>query len=192
MTTEHSEPLIAARIEKYVKTACGNDDNRFTKQFFEEHILIVVKYGLQLAEYYQADREIIRLAGLLHDVSVLFANNKLEVHNVDSSAVATRLLDVYSYDAERIKRVSDCILKHLRPLREGEGTREEVCVSNADAMAQIVRPAYWLYFAFKIRGLSYQEGLSWYKKRITDNWNALVDHAKDLIREEYERIRVVI
>ena len=192
MTTEHSEPLIEAKIEKYVKTLCGNDDNRFTKQFFEEHILLVIKYGLQLADYYKADKEIIRLAGLLHDVSVLLSNNKLEVHNVDSSTVATKLLKVYSYNEDRIKRVSDCILKHLRPLHEGGGNREEVCVSNADAMAQIVKPAYWLYFAFKIRGLSYHEGLSWYRKRITDNWNALVDPAKNLIREEYEQIRVVI
>ncbi len=35
---------------------------------------------------------------------------------------------------------------HAIPVAPDKGTKEEVCVSNADAISQIIRPAYWLYF----------------------------------------------
>ena len=84
------------------------------------------------------------------------------------------------------------MIKHVSPIGLNGGTVEEICLSNADAMSQIVNPLYWLYFAFKIRNLSYDEGKKWCLNRIDDNWSKLIDPAKDLIESDYVRIKEAI
>jgi hypothetical protein len=63
-----------------------------------------------------------------------------------------------------------------------------VCVSNADAMSQVVRPAYWLYFAFQVRRLGFAEGRDWLRQRVENNWAALIPPARALIEKEYRQV----
>ncbi len=71
----------------------------------------------------------------------------------------------------------------------GEGTTEEVCLSNADAMSQIVNPVYWLYFAFVIRPLNFVDGRAWYLQKIESNRDALIEPAMDLVADKYILVR---
>jgi uncharacterized protein len=89
------------------------------------------------------------------------------------------------YPAERTERVATCIASHSAPIQIGNGSAEEVCVSNADAMSQIVRPAYWLYFAFRVRRLGFAEGRDWLRQRVENNWAALIPPARAIIEEGY-------
>ncbi len=82
-----------------------------------------------------------------------------------------------------------CIASHSVPVQVGGGLPEEVCVSNADAMSQIVKPAYWLYYVFRVRQFGFVEGRDWLRQRVESNWAALIPQAREIIENEYRLVR---
>jgi hypothetical protein len=86
------------------------------------------------------------------------------------------------------EQVAACIASHATPVQVGGGSTEDVCVSNADAMSQIVRPAYWLYFAFRVRQLGFAEGRDWLRQRVENNWATLIPPAQIIIEKEYHQV----
>jgi uncharacterized protein len=132
-----------------------------------------------------ADREIVKLAALLHDISAVEDFKKLPVHNTESALIAERLLRVNNYPEDKIISVCNAIIRHPVPVPEGAGTPEEICISNADAMSQIVNPAYWFYYTFKVRSMSFSEGRDWFKNKVRSNWNTIISPAKTMIRNQY-------
>ena len=78
-----------------------------------------------------------------------------------------------------------CVAKHSQPL--ASGAAEEICLSNADALAQIARPAYWLWFAFNVRKLGFAEGREWLRGLYQKNWSALIPAAQALGSAAHER-----
>jgi hypothetical protein len=67
----------------------------------------------------------------------------------------------------------------------GSAPPEAVCLSNADAAARILRPAYWLYFAFQVRGLNFAEGRQWLRSLFESQWNALIEPAREMAASDY-------
>src|SRR5512133_1666561 len=137
--------MIVETIRDYVAGACRSDRNAFGPGFFDEHLSVVVGYAGQLAGALGADVEIVELAGWLHDLSAVQDFAVLAKHAAVSAEIARRMLRDRDYPSERIERVAACIASHSLPVQVGKGPIEEVCVSNADAMSQIVKPTYWSY-----------------------------------------------
>jgi hypothetical protein len=73
---------------------------------------------------------------------------------------------------------ADAIARHSEPLPAGSASPEAVCLSNADAAERILRPAYWLSFAFAVRKQSFEEGRRWLR-------SVLVEPARELAAREY-------
>jgi len=71
-------------------------------------------------------------------------------------------------------------------------TLEEFCLSNADAISQIANPGYWLYFAFRIKNMNYDEGRSWYLSRINDHWTKMIETARNLVESDYAKVKELI
>jgi uncharacterized protein len=97
------------------------------------------------------------------------------------------VLSRLGYPRDRIAVVADAMLNHGRPLGAGEGTPEAVCLSNADAMAQIARPPVWLFFALKIRNPGYVEGTHWYAEKVRQNWSALIPATGAILQPTFRR-----
>lgn len=95
----------------------------------------------------------------------------LSNHNYVSSEIAKSVLFKNGYAHDKIYKVRQCILTHTSPIQIGNGKAEEVCLSNADAIAQIVNPTYWLYLVYKIQNLSFNKGRLWNLSRINSKWN---------------------
>jgi uncharacterized protein len=184
--------MIDKVISAYVEKACGKSDNVLTNSFFAEHILVVEEYAIRLAGILKADDEIVSLSAFLHDISAVLDFSSLPNHNIESARIASELLAENAYSRDKIERVSQCIVNHILPIELGKGTLEEVCLSNADAMSQIANPGYWLYFAFRIKNMNYDEGRSWYLNRINDHWTKLIDPAKKLIESNYTKLQEMI
>lgn len=177
--------MIELMVREYVAKACKRSENRLTEAFFNEHIQMVVDFSDQLSSKLNADREIVKIAAYLHDISAVLDFSSLPVHAVNSSEIAKSLLIVHEYPKDRVNKVCQTILTHSRPMDKSEGSAEQVCLSNADAMAQIVNPAYWLFFAFSIRKMEFQEGIKWYRNKMEDNWKLLISPAKEMIYRYY-------
>ncbi len=78
------------------------------------HIVEVVASGQQLAKRTGADEEIVTLATYFHDISR--ASTGAEDHNVKSAEIAREWLRQRGYPAERIERVAEAIVAHMRPV----------------------------------------------------------------------------
>jgi uncharacterized protein len=144
---------------------------------------------VRLAEQFGADREIVETAAWLHDIAAVRDAAALPRHAALGAEMAGGLLCGYGYTPAEVERVAACIASHSSPVATGGGTAEEVCVSNADAIAQIVRPAYWLFVVYGVRKLSYEEGRRWLLERVEGNWRALVEPARELARDGYLRTK---
>ncbi len=116
----------------------------------------------------------------------------LSRHSELSAEIAGYILGEKSYDTEKIEFVKNTIRSHSTPVQIGEGTLEEVCVSNADAMSQIINPTYWLFFAFSVKKMTYEQGVEWYIKRIRMNKKSLIGQAKYLINKRYSLVKSLI
>ena len=171
---------------------CNSSKNAFGPAFFGQHLSVVAEYAKRLGGALRADLEIIELAGWLHDISAVQDFAALPRHPALSAEIARKLLREKDYPAERIERVAKCIASHSAPVQTGNGLPEEVCVSNADAMSQIVKPSYWLYYVFRVRQFGYAEGRDWLRQRVESNWAALIPPARAIIEKEYDRTRELL
>lgn len=184
--------MIKELVKNYVHEECKKPNNMFGTGFFEEHVLIVADFSKRLAEKISADIEIVELSSYLHDIAAVQDIKALPTHSTLSAEAADKMLSSNGYDCERIEAVKRTIITHTTPLKLSEASPEEVCLSNADAMSQITKPAYWLYFVFSIRNLSYGDGCKWIRARVENNWKALIEPAKEMIEKEYLLVKELL
>lgn len=55
----------------------------------------------------------------------------------------------------------------------------------ADAVAQMVRPFYCLYFLTSVRGLGYEEAKRWMANFLVSKWEVMAGAAQDLVGGRY-------
>jgi len=184
--------MITDVVREYVLKECGNSKNAFGAAFFDQHLLVVREYSGELAKVLNADAEIVELAAYLHDLAAIQDFAALPRHPVAGAEIARRVLEENGYPAERIDRVARCVMSHSSSVQMGAGLPEEVCLSNADAMSQITKPIYWLYYVFRVRQFEFSEGLDWLRRRVESNWAALIRPARDMIAKEYRRTKTLL
>jgi uncharacterized protein len=177
--------MITEDIKKLVECECSNVKNALGSSFFKQHILIVKEFACTLAEILGADREIVEISSYLHDISAVMDINTLSRHPDLSAETAELILKDKSYDPKKIKEVRTVIKSHSVPVKIGKGTLEEVCVSNADAISQIASPTSWLFFAFSVRKMGYEQRIEWYVNKIGMNMDTLIKQARDLAGDKY-------
>jgi uncharacterized protein len=184
--------MMIETIRSYVEEQCNKKENGFSKYFYEEHLAQVKKYATELCQILHGDIEIVELASYLHDISAVIDYKTLSTHNIDSAKYAEEILIDKGFDSAKIEKVKSCILNHTVPLQINTASIEEICVSNADAISQIVNPSYWLFFAFNVRSLNYLDAKNWYLNRIETNWIALIEPAKQMIENKYRIVKEAI
>jgi uncharacterized protein len=177
MTTTETARALA-------RADCLRAENRFGAAFLEEHLQVVAGYALRLADRLGADREVVELAAWLHDLAAVRDFSTLPTHAQDGARLASGWLSRQGLPAPRVEAVRRCVASHSAPLAPGAGTVEEVCLSNADVLAQLARPAYWFHYLYGVRGLSREDGLAWFRARATEVWGALAPEARALAGAE--------
>jgi uncharacterized protein len=177
--------MIVDEMKEYVAGECKSDRNAFGPAFFDEHLSMGARYAAELGRTLGADLEIVELAAWMHDLSAVRDFAALPKHPALSAEIARKMLQERGYPSERIERVAACIASHSAPVQIGKGPLEEVCVSNADAMSQIVKPAYWFYYIFKVRQFGFVEGREWLRQRVASHWTVLIPPARALIEKQY-------
>jgi uncharacterized protein len=181
--------LNIQELQDFVLVACQAETNRFGAAFWDQHILVVRDAARELARELGGDLEVIDLAAYLHDLAALQNFADVARHHLLAAEIAADMLARAGYPHERIQLVQECIRAHSAPLPAGGAPPEVVCISQADAAAQIARPAYWLWYAFQVRGMAFEQGVQWYLQRIERHWAALGEPARQLVRERYTLAR---
>jgi len=178
-----SDPAVAA-VAAMVREECLRPSNRFGPAFFPEHVELVTGLGLTLARRLGADPLVVALAGYLHDLSAVRDFGTLADHARESARIAREVLGAAGFARPVVDAVSRCVETHSTPARAGEGTPEEICISHADVLSHLARPAYWCFYLFGVRGLTYGAGLEWLRGRLALFRDALGPEARQLGAED--------
>lgn len=168
-----------------MRTACEQAENLFGAAFFEEHVERVREFALELAPQVGADPEIVELAAYLHDAAAVADYSTVARHAEHGALLAAAFLAAHGYPADRAERVAQAIRSHSTPVDPAQSSPEEVCVSHGDAMAQIARPAYWIWYGATVRQLGFEDTRQWWRERVESHWSRLLPAAQATVEAPY-------
>lgn len=169
--------------QKYI----NNSTDHFN--FWEQHIRFVVKEALLLADQYGADKEVVELAALLHDVASIMQVGTRTEHHINGQHIAEAWLREYGYPENQVRRVSQCILHH-RSSRYAENI-EELCVADADIIAHYDNIPMCFHVAFKYNKIKTNSASEWITYFESD-WHDLSEQTKQIFKPRYDRIMDVL
>jgi len=98
---------ITTIIRNYVEIECKKPSSKYGYEPFEFHFIPMVKYAEQLADELGADKEIISIAGWLHDIGSIVEGR--DNHHISGARIAEEKLRELNYPEEKIKKVKKWI-----------------------------------------------------------------------------------
>ena len=165
--------------EEYIK-------NYDSFNFWESHIKYVVHEALVLAERFGADKEIVELGALLHDIALISHVGTKADHHINGVKIADEILTKLGCPVEKKSSVLGCVLHH-RNNREVENL-EEVCVADADIIAHYdnIPMCFEVAFRFdKIKNMNdREEWIAYFSK----DFNDLSEETAKSFKPRYDKI----
>ena len=166
-----------------------------TLEDYKYHISAVLKNGLKLAEIYNADKEIIELACLLHDIARAkgLKAGEENMHHISGAKKAEEILTNLKYSPDMIKKVVKCILAHRGGKQDYiPETIEEKIVANADAMAHF--DSFLNLFSEFVSPENFEEGIKLIETKIERDWNTklTLPEAKKLEQDNHLAIKFLL
>ena len=157
--------------------------------FWEQHVRLVVKEALALAEAYGADKEIVELGALLHDIASVAKVGERADHHISGSVIAGQILTEYGYSSERKKRVQGCVLHH----RSGQYAEnlEELCVADADILAHYDNLPMCFGAAYRYNKINTDSTAEWVRYFEYD-YHCLSERTKLIFKPRYDAIMEVL
>jgi uncharacterized protein len=145
-----------------------------------------------LSEKLGADKEIVEIAALLHDYASIKDKSMYEEHHIFGAIEAEKVLKELNYPQDKIERVKECIIQHRGSVTLEKTTKESMCIASADAMSHIDQVPSLLHLAYCKMKLNVSEGAKWVRGKIERSWNKLCPEAKEIIRDKYESVNLLI
>jgi hypothetical protein len=179
----------ADELKNYLLAQCAADTNMMDPSYYRFHISFVEHYSLDLAPLFGADKELVRLAALAHDLGAICDYSQLATHHLVGAEMAAELL-VGKISGGDIQRIADAIRSHNMPTRTG--SPEAVTLSHADALSKFDAPVYWLLYAWKRKFSSIDESLGWYRNLLATTYEMMAPEAQRLIDEKYSKVKLLL
>ena len=126
---------VIKEIYNEVKRRCMLPSNAYGTGAWDHHIELVYKLTLDTYQEYNADKTIVALAALLHDIASVTDKNYTENHHIIGADIAQKLLQQYDLSHIQIQQITDCILNHRGSVLKEKLSPEEICIADCDAMA---------------------------------------------------------
>lgn len=160
--------------------------------FYNEHIRLVVNNAMVLADKYDADKEIVELGALLHDIALLrrtidddYVVVKGDHHKIGAE-IAVDMLERLNYPEEKIERVRKCVYNHRSS--KNSTTIEETCVADADILAHFDNLPMLFQVALVLKGMSLSETRNEVKQWLAGDYDDLSERTKIAFKDKYENI----
>lgn len=169
--------LILEQVKKFFKKEWEQASPKVHRNF-KGHFKAVLKYSKQLAEKENANKEIVEISVLLHDISSI--RGEYKDHHIKGAKIAEEFLSSLNYSQEKINQVKHCILNHRGSEPGKIETKEAQILVDADAMAHFdeIKPLFGAYKTNK-------EVL----KKLERSYNKLSSESKEIIKPRLEKAR---
>ncbi len=181
---EESKRIIKEASEKYKQEAEDSYD------YWNEHIKYVYEEAIKLAEKYGADREIVELGALLHDIALVKKYGDRKDHHINGEKLAREVLESFNYPEDKKEKVLGCVLHH-RSSKNAENI-EEMCVADADVLAHFDNIPMLFNSAFNRNNLKLNEVRKWMKECFDKDYNDLSERTREEFKEKYKTICEVV
>lgn len=174
------EKYVKKQIEEYKESSLDHYD------FWEEHVKYVYDESMLLAGFYGADKEIVALGALLHDIALINRVGEKKDHHINGEIIASGILTKFNYDEKKKERVLKCIYNH-RSSNNAQSI-EELCVADADILAHFDNVQMLLNIAYNKEHLNEREAKEWLKEALEKDYNDLSVKTKEKYRNKYKKI----
>ena len=176
---------LIGKIEKYVY-----DNTPYSDVAYLAHVESVRMNALKLASKMKADKTIVEVAALLHDIGKI---KGVENHHIESAKTARKLLGKYGCDNKFIEAVEHCIIAHRSSKSIKIGSIEAQIIKDADGIAFLdVYAGTWLssfYFMWNIKKFSFEEGVKQTKAKIQRMYDKIeTNYGKKLAKSNYDEL----
>lgn len=150
------------------------------------HIQFVLKMGLELAEKYRADKRIIEIVCLLHDVGRDHETGG-EDHGDAGARISIELLRNSGISKKEMNVIIACIKNHNKKLLSY--TLEEKIVITADSASKVL---YHEAFMLLCKKQTFKDRCEWGKKYLEKGYNnVLFPEIKKNITNKYKTLKSI-
>lgn len=182
---------IIEQIKNFVEEECKKPTSKYGFEPFFYHFLPAVEYAGQLSDKLGADKEVVLIASLLHDIGSIV--NGREDHHITGSEIAEKKLKELNYPAEKIELIKKCIINHRGSLDNNRESLEEKIVADADAMSNFNNISGIFKAAFIYEGKTQGEAKESVKQKLNNKWNKLhFEDSKEIIKPKYEAVMLLL
>lgn len=179
-------------LYKIVKDACLSKDNPHNSEAWDEHILIVIKYGKILAKKLNANSLVVELACLFHDYASVLDKKYVEEHHLYGSQFAREILTKNQFPGDIVDKTCDCIFTHRASKGLKPASLEARVVASADAIAHIKNVKSLLRYAYATKEKSVQDGADWVLKKVKKSYKKVMPEARYLVDKKCKSIEQVL
>ena len=172
-------------VEEFVKEKFRESDIRYVgvEWFFKYHISVVHRLGMRLAEKYGADKTVVGLATLLHDIGLQIDSER---HDEAGAEESKKVLERFGYPEDVREKVAECIRAHMH--RYEPKSLEARIVCTTDALAKFKTPFFFVKFA--VRKAKPEETIEWLQYKVDLEYEKIFfeDERKE-VKEIYESLK---
>ncbi len=122
------EHNLKIKVEEFAKKYCKKDSE--DAKLWENHVQLVRKFALKLAEIEKADKDIVEISALLHDIG---KDKGRKGHNERSYELSKKFLEKINLPGKK-KLILKCILKHSGNFSKEDNEIEVKVIQSADAL----------------------------------------------------------
>lgn len=185
--------VLIDKIENIVKNQAYHKNNILGKNIWDYHIKVVEKYAVIIAQHYKADQEIVMIASLLHDYASILNKDYIKEHHKYGTIEAEKILKSENYATDKIELVKKCIYSHRSSINDIKRcTKEEICISSADAMAHIDQIPSLFFLTFVQKKMSIEESRRWILEKIQRDMNKICNYGKKVIESKYKAALTIL
>lgn len=183
---------VIKEIYEEVKRRCMLPSNAYGIGAWDHHIELVYNLALDTYQEYNADKSIVALAALLHDIASVTDKNYTENHHIIGADIAKQLLQQYNLSYSQIEQITNCILNHRGSVLKDKLSPEEICIADCDAMAHFYSVPSLLRMVYVEKELSIDEGAEFVYNKLERSYNKLSENGKKLVTPQREAAKLLL
>ncbi|MFH1510058.1 MAG: HD domain-containing protein [Candidatus Woesearchaeota archaeon] len=157
-------------------------------EYWEKHVLQVVRFSMMLGKKLKADLEVLEAASWLHDIAKLQAEKV--GHHISGAEEAEKILRKIGF--KRINEVKHCILTHSSDKKYKPRTKEAKILASADALSHYELFYCMSWHAYKKKNLGPEDGRLWLIKKYNTAWSKLMPETRKMALKKHKAIMLIL